>query len=178
MEYKVYKDYTNYLIGSDGFVYKVLDNQRGLRKLKGMPNSGGYRAVQLFRPGGKAVKGERWLVHRLVATLFIPNPDNLPYVDHIDTNTLNNAVENLRWVDPKGNANNPITIEHTTESQRKKYETPLVFIGDGIEIRCKDQYVAEQHFNCDRDIIMGALRNGDTFYGFSISQMEAWEKLH
>lgn len=38
-------------------------------------------------------------VHRLVAEAFIPNPNNLPTVDHIDINALNNRVDNLRWAD-------------------------------------------------------------------------------
>lgn len=37
-------------------------------------------------------------VHRLVAKAFLPNPDNLPEVDHIDGNPANNNVSNLRWV--------------------------------------------------------------------------------
>lgn len=39
-----------------------------------------------------------FLVHRLVATAFIDNPDNYPFVDHIDKNTLNSNVSNLQWV--------------------------------------------------------------------------------
>lgn len=44
-------------------------------------------------------------VHRLVAEALLPNPDNLPYVHHIDGNRLNNRLENLKWVNEKENAN-------------------------------------------------------------------------
>lgn len=45
-------------------------------------------------------KGERWnpRVHRLVAQAFIPNPQNLPEVDHVDHNPANNHMDNLQWV--------------------------------------------------------------------------------
>ena len=48
--------------------------------------------------------------HQLVATLFVPNPSNYQFVDHIDGCKSNNHAENLRWVkDAKENVNNPIT---------------------------------------------------------------------
>ena len=58
------------------------------------------------------------LVHRLVAVAFLPNPDNKPVVDHIDTNPSNNCVDNLRWVTTKENANNPLSRVHNSESKK------------------------------------------------------------
>lgn len=43
------------------------------------------------------------LIYRLVAQYFIPNPDNLPQVNHIDCNKRNNTVTNLEWVDQRKN---------------------------------------------------------------------------
>lgn len=63
------------------------------------------------------------LLHRLVAELFIPNPDNKPCVDHIDTDTHNNRSDNLRWVTYKENANNPLTLKHTSESSKGRQLT-------------------------------------------------------
>lgn len=50
-------------------------------------------------------------IHRAVAELFIPNPENKPCVDHIDTNKQNNRADNLRWVTPEENLLNPISRE-------------------------------------------------------------------
>lgn len=54
----------------------------------------GYCRVSL----SKDARQEQFYVHRLVAEAFIPNPDNLNEVDHIDANQQNNVVSNLRWV--------------------------------------------------------------------------------
>ena len=53
----------------------------------------GYRRVSLWRDGD--VKNK--LIHRLVATAFLDNPDNFPQVNHKDENKANNAVSNLGW---------------------------------------------------------------------------------
>lgn len=57
-----------------------------------------------------------YVVHRLVAETFIPNIENKPYIDHIDTNLLNNNVNNLRWVTSLENQNNPITLQRLQNS--------------------------------------------------------------
>lgn len=54
----------------------------------------GYHTVNLKDPNGKV---RHLLVHRLVALAFIPNPDNKPYVNHIDSIRDHNEVSNLEW---------------------------------------------------------------------------------
>lgn len=46
-------------------------------------------------------KGKRIYTHRLIAQTFIPNPDNKPTVDHLDSNPSNNHISNLRWATMK-----------------------------------------------------------------------------
>lgn len=55
-------------------------------------------------------------IHRAVAELFIPNPDNKPQVDHINTNRHDNRACNLRWVTAKENGNNDLTLVHLSAS--------------------------------------------------------------
>lgn len=59
----------------------------------------GYKRITLNKDGGQITK----FVHRLVAQEFIPNPNKLPYINHIDCNKINNTVENLEWVTPLEN---------------------------------------------------------------------------
>ena len=71
------------------------------RILKSYTDTVGYLNVRLCSNG----KLKHHLVHRLVAEAFIPNPDNLPQVNHRDEVKNNNSVENLEWCDGKYNVN-------------------------------------------------------------------------
>lgn len=86
-------------------------NYKGTGKekiLKPATNKEGYLRVGLCKDG----KRKRFRIHRLVAIHFIPNPNNLPEVNHIDENKTNNCVENLEWCDRVYN------INHGTRTQR------------------------------------------------------------
>lgn len=75
------------------------------RILKTRINQHGYIQKTLVNENGR----KTWDIHRLVAMAFIPNPENKPCVDHINTDKTDNRVENLRWVTYSENAMNPIT---------------------------------------------------------------------
>ena len=62
-------------------------------------------------------------IHKAVAELFVPNPENKPCVDHINTDRLDNRVENLRWVTHKENNNNPLTKKHVSKARKGKKHT-------------------------------------------------------
>lgn len=111
MNFKAIGDYKVY---EDGTIISV--KGRNERVLKPRLHNHNYYKVCL-RINNKNCD---WLVHRLVATLFIPNPDNLPQVDHIDGDKTNNAASNLRWVTAYDNYHNPNTINNHII-----YENPL-----------------------------------------------------
>ena len=62
-------------------------------------NSKGYMRVNLLKNG----KSKSYKIHRLVAEAYIPNPNNLPEVDHIDNNKSHNYLNNLQWITHKDN---------------------------------------------------------------------------
>lgn len=91
------KDYPMYEVNPDGTVFSKFSN----RILKTNVGRTGYHTVELFNEHGS----KRVLVHRLVATAFIPNPKSLPQVNHIDEDKGNNSVDNLEWCTAKYNMN-------------------------------------------------------------------------
>ena len=73
---------------------------RSKKFLKPFADKNGYLKVGLYKDNKK----KNFLIHRLVALAYIPNPDGLETVDHIDGNKEHNYINNLQWMTQKDNA--------------------------------------------------------------------------
>ena len=90
-------------------------NEKTKRWLKGKTNKG-YQLYSLWFKG----KNYTLYAHRLVAEYFIPNPDNLPIVHHLDGNKLNNLYTNLQWVSNKEHNETIKELKQNCSQKRKK----------------------------------------------------------
>lgn len=104
------KRYTNrYYVSSYGRIKKV--TRKGVKY---------YDLPPAYASG--RVRFNHFFVHRLVAMAFIPNPDNLPCINHKDCNPANNHVDNLEWCDWKYNNN---YADHNTKISNALKGKPL-----------------------------------------------------
>ena len=94
---------------------RISDKENFIMKQK--TDSNGYFRVNLYKDG-MLKKSE--LVSRMVAIAFIPNPENLPQVGHMDDNKRNNDVSNLYWTDSKENNNHNGKMEKFQNLHRDK----------------------------------------------------------
>lgn len=111
-----YEQSTSYLSKNGNVITRLLEakllKQSKWNAKADLRKHGSYLTVTL----GTKSDRQRIHVHKLVAKLFIPNPNGYPHIDHIDGNRENNHASNLRYVTPKMNMNNPITVERIAES--------------------------------------------------------------
>lgn len=115
------EDFPAYQVSSKGRVRRMYINSRRNREKKrvGQPRNilkqnltgCGYLHVNI---GNSAANHKSKDVHRLIAKCFIPNPDNLPQVNHKDENKKNNDIRNLEWCTASYN------IKYGTHIQRRK----------------------------------------------------------
>ena len=107
--WKDYKDYEGLYQASNFGRMRSLDTYRKDRNgsvkfykgriLKPVTVGNGYLKVNLYKNN----KQKTYLVHRIIAETFLPNPDNLPLINHKDEQKDNNIVSNLEWCDAKYN---------------------------------------------------------------------------
>lgn len=95
------KDYPGYLVSSEGRIYSLKTNSI----MTGTHSHNGYIRVKLRDKSGNPIMKPK---HRIVAERFCSNPDNKPFVNHIDGNKENNHPTNLEWVTAKENTKHAI----------------------------------------------------------------------
>lgn len=121
-EWKVINGYPNYMVSSKGRVKSLNYHNTGKERLLTLnKNKSGYLYVCLSKNGVH----KYFRVHRLVAEAFIPNPNNLPEVNHKSEIKTQNNVDDLEWCDRKynhnyGNRNKKVSSKLTNGKHSKK----------------------------------------------------------
>jgi len=139
--WKTIKEFPIYSVSNLG---RVRNNQSGCILIGGHDRDG-YRQVTLRHKG----KQYNRRICRLVAIAFIPNPNNLPHVNHKDESKNNDSAGNLEWCTAKYNNN----YGNRTQKTRRKIKCiELNKIFDGVR-------VAARHFGCGHTTIRMACNN-------------------
>lgn len=100
--WKQIKDFPDYEISTNGYVKSFKNNKE--RILKNLKNHNNHLYVELRHNNERRVKK----IHRLMAEAFIPNPENKPFVRHLNDIPDDNRLENLAWGDHMDNVNDAI----------------------------------------------------------------------
>ena len=127
-EFKKIEEYDNYEISNFGNVR----NTKTGKFLKPRKILDGYLQIGLYKMGITKF----FLIHRLVGFAFIPNPENLREIDHIDQDKTNNSITNLRWVSRSNNNRN----------RPKKQNSSSQYIGVSFD-KHAGKYVARIRIN-------------------------------
>lgn len=143
----------NYVICNKSIV-RTKEKLLKKRKVKG------YEVIELNHNG----VSKRFPVHVLVAKAFLPNPNNYPEIDHIDTNRENNNISNLRWCTHSMNMNNPITKEKIRNIPRIKGKENPLFEGKSPDAKAVIQYDMKNNIVAKYNSVHQAARKNDFSY--------------
>ena len=176
---KGFEDY--YLIDSLGNIISLprLSNNKnqfskGYQVLGTKINKEGYINVTVCANN----KNKTLLLHRLVAETFIPNPNNLPCVNHIDGNKLNNSIENLEWVTHKQNSkhaydNNVNDFKTKCLNNLLKINEETMYIKiyvekNGVLNEFNNSNEASKFIGCHKDSLTRAIKHKHKCCGFNV----------
>lgn len=174
--WKTIKDYDWYEVSNYGNVRSkdrfYIDslgrkyNKKGQDLKLKIQDNGDYKQVMVsFIYKGKMY---RKIVARLVAKEFVPNPNNLPQVNHKDENSINNYFENLEWCTCKYNINYGETIKRRAKTRSRAidiYDKNMNFIEtlpSGVEVSKK--------YNISRGSISTACKNNISTKGYYLKK--------
>ena len=122
----------------------------------------GYLSISLCK--GNVTKTK--LVHRLVAEAFLPNPDNLPQINHKDEDKANNRLDNLEWCSVKYNNNYGTKNQRVSEKNKVSKCKPVAQIKDGIIVAIFPSTISAGHITDPGHISSCALGKQPTAGGF------------
>lgn len=146
-EIKQIENFPQYYITSFGRVWSTISNQWLTPTIDKRGNH-----CRLYVSLGR---GNKKYIHRLVAEAFIPNPNNLPEVDHKDTNGMNNYVSNLQWCTHQKNMDNDITQDNLKTNSG--FFVEIEEIKTGKKVRGYEE--ASKVFNVSKQTILNHTKN-------------------
>lgn len=151
---------TYYSISSHG---RIKSNYKEVDKVRPASNNGhGYLSLMLSLNGKKYPRK----VHRLVALAFIPNPNNLPEVNHDDLNKQNNHVSNLLWSSKPDNAKHAGVSGRLSRGGRKLPSKPIGKYFAGILLKSYPSLGQVKKDGYPRVSVTRAVYSGKNYQGF------------
>ena len=140
------KDYENYIIFEDGV---IINTKTGIERKPNLKKNGYYQITL-----SKNNKLKIFTIHRLIALAFIPNPDNKPFIDHINRNKQDNRIENLRWVTRSENGRNRSCYNNTGLQFIYKRYAPTTTQGFTYEFKINRPELKKSYTNKDLQIVI------------------------
>lgn len=125
---KPIQGYDQYTVSDDG---RVFNSRSGKERALDFNKAVGYYQVDLYAQNER----KKYYVHRLVAQTYVPNPGNLPEVNHKDSDRTNNRHTNLEWVSSSGNSVHCVQAgqrDHVARMQPNQIAEALRLVMDGM----------------------------------------------